>query len=176
MIKTQHSHELFATMATLKMNCRDLAVSANAKDITMIERTKVCRMFSKVHFSTSMMNLRLTKLSKWLIVLSHQKNNIKTSGVKQINLKFYLICKQCLGHKPPALIRSVSPLVMCCYGWAVLQNSLCLFSCFRLAAETLGGRREFTTPTHQMKEEMVEGERKNEKEMKRKDECSGAQR
>lgn len=148
--------------------------SGNAKDITMIECTEVCCMFSKVRFSMSLINLRLTKISKWLIVLS--QNNIKSSGVKQINLKFYLICKQCLGHKPPALIRSVSPLVMCCYGWAVLQNSLCLFSCFRPATETLGGRREFTTPTHQMKEEMVEGERKNEKEMKRKDECSGAQR
>lgn len=53
---------------------------------------------------------------------------------------------------------------MCCYGWAVLQNSLCLFSCFRLAAETLGGWGEFTTPTHQMKEEMVEGKRTNERD------------
>lgn len=153
----------------------NLAVSANAKDITVIECTEVSHMFSKVEFSMRMRNLRLTKISKWLIVLSHQKNNNK-SGVKQINLKFYLICKQYLGHKPPPLIRSVRPLVMCCYGWAVLQNSLCLFSCFRPAAETLGGRWEFTTPTHQMKEEMVEGERKNEREMKRKDECSGAQR
>lgn len=106
-----------------------------------------------VRFSMRMIHLQLTKISNRLIVLSHQKN-----GVKQINLKFYLICKQYLGHEPPALVRSVSPLVICCYGWAALQNSLCLFSCFRPAAETLGGCREFTAPTHQMKDEMVEGE------------------
>ncbi len=162
-IKMKNNRELFVTKATLKKNRRKSGSVGEGQrhhndrmHLSMFCVFKMC-------FSMGIINLQLTKISNWLIVLSHQKNNIK-NGVKRINFRFYLICKQYLGHEPPPLIRSVSPLVMCCYGWAVLQNRLCLFSCFRLAAETLGGCREFTTPTHQMKDEMMEGERKNERD------------
>lgn len=114
-IKMQNNCELFATTATLKKNRRKAGSVGEGQrhhndrmPLSMYYVFKMC-------FIMRMINLQLIKISNWLIVLSHHKNNVK-NGVKRINLKFYLICKQYLGHEPPPLIRSVSPLVMCCYG------------------------------------------------------------